>query len=84
MVEECLYHVGVVLGGGPHQRRLSLPGLAGIRIRAAVQQRVDRGEIAGSGGRHQDRLAFARRTVRIGAGGEQRRDDRRIAVERGE
>ena len=67
----------------PHQGRLPVPGLAGVDVGARARQHPHGGGPSGARRQHQRRLAGVEglpRIVRIDAGVQQPRDDRRIAV----
>ena len=74
----------VVLGGGPVQRGLAAPAFPGAEVGAARQQQPQHVDVAGARRRHQHRLALRQGRVRVGAGGEERLDDRRAPAAGGE
>ena len=74
----------VVLGRGPHQRRLPAPAFLAVRVRAAVEQQAHRVGAAGPGHGHQGGLALRRRRVGIRSGVQQQLDEGGAAVLGGE
>jgi hypothetical protein len=72
-----LDHVGLPLRRRPHQRRLPAPVLARVDVGARLEQQRGRGDVAAAGDRHQRRFPFRVAAVGVGAGLEQRVDDRR-------
>ena len=82
-LDQQLHRRGVAFVRGPHQRRLLLPAFLGVDVGAVRQQHLHGVDLAGAGRRHQRRLAFRQRRVRIRAGLEQLLDHRRVAVDGG-
>ncbi len=76
--------VRVVLGDGPHQRRLRAHGVLRVGVGAAIEEQCHGVGLAGARRSYQRRLATRRRGVHIGTSVEQPAEDRSIAVERGE
>ena len=64
--------------GRVHERRLPLPALDDVDVRAAVDEELHRSERAGARGQHQRRLTLGQRAVDFGARVEQRSDERGI------
>jgi hypothetical protein len=62
---EHLDRVGMVFGGGPHDRGLAEPFLARVDVGAAADEQLQRRGIASARGRHDDRLAFSALRVRV-------------------
>ena len=80
---EELHHVGLALRGGPHERGLLAPGFLGVDVGSRVQKRLGRVNLAGARGSHQRSFAIGSFEIGIGAGLEQRFNDRRGADDRG-
>ncbi len=78
-----LHHVGLALRGGPHERGLSAPGFLGVDVGSRGQQRLGRVNLAAARGGHQRSFAVGSFEIGIGAGLEQRFNDRRGADDRG-
>ena len=74
-----LDHLGLALRRGPHQRRLAAPLFFGVDVGARLEQPPGGLDVAAARDGHQRRLAFRILGVGIGAGVEQRVDDRRRA-----
>ena len=75
--QQRLHHFGVALSGRPHQRGLLLIGVGGVGVRADLEQQLHRVERAGASRGHQRRFGADRRGLRVGAGANQRLNDRR-------
>ena len=76
--------VGVALRGRPHQRGLPAIRFDRVHLGAALQQQPHGVGASRECRRHQHRLAFVRRGVRVGARREQSLHDRGVAVQRRE
>ncbi len=79
-----LHDRGVVLGRGPHQRRLPLPLLLGVHARTCLEQQVDGRGVARPRREHQRRLALGPGGIGTGAALEQGIDDRDLPVRCGQ
>ncbi len=71
----------VPFGRRPHERVLPTSRLFRVNVGAARQQHAHGIDLARPRGRHQHRLAARQRGVRVGAGIEEARDDRGVAVD---
>ncbi len=80
---EELHHVGLALRGGPHDRGLSAPGFLRVDVGSRGKKRLGRVNLAAARGSHQRSFAVRSPEIGIGAGLEQRVDDRRGADDRG-
>ena len=80
MIDEDRHHVGMSLGGRPHQRRLILRRLLRVHVGAPGDQHADGVGIAGAGARDDRRFAGRDRRIRIGTGAEQPLDQRGAGV----
>ena len=72
VLEEHADHGRLLLGGGPHQRRLIAPLLVCIDVGAMADQQLRSLDIAGPRENHQRRLAIGIGGFDVGAGGQQR------------
>ena len=78
-LEQRLDDVRVAFRRRPHERRLLLIGVGGVHVRARFEQQPHGVDAAGARRGHQRRLAVRMGDRGIGAGLQQRRDERRIA-----
>ena len=69
------------LDGRPHQRSLTMPALASIRIGSVFEQELYHLCIADTCGSHEHRLTVAESGIGIRAGLEQRTHDRGIILQ---
>ena len=69
---------------GPHQRRRTAERFLRVRVRAVVEQRLHRLDVAGARGEHQRRPAERKRLVGIGPGLDEGRDHPGVAVHTGQ
>ena len=83
-LDQCVDGGRMVLCRGPVQRRLAAPALPCTQVGAAGQQQSQYVDVAGARRRHQYRLAFRQRGVRVGAGVEERLDDRSVPAASGQ
>ena len=79
-LDQHLHDRRVAFGRRPHQRGLLVLLVRAVHLRAAPEERFDRGERPDARGRHQRRFAAGQRRVRVGAGAEQRLDHRAVGV----
>ena len=75
---------GVIFGGRPHQRGLSMPRFARVHVCTAIKQRAHRLRPARAGREHQHGIAVGAYGIGVRSGLQQRIDDRRAAVDRGQ
>ena len=80
-LEQQRHRRGLPLTDGDHQRRLAEFPVPRVELGACGEQRFERGRHARACGDHQRRFAVGPGGGRIGAGGNEQLDHRRIAVD---
>ena len=83
-LDERFHYVGMPLRDGPHERGLAAQLLFEVEVGAVSHERFHGGDIAGTGGRHQRRLARRQPEVRIRVGAQKPRDHRCAAIRAGD
>jgi hypothetical protein len=80
MVNQCSHHGRVTFFGSQHQRRQLNLRLGRVRIRAALEKRLDSLRVAAAGSNHQHRLSRPVNLIRVGSGIKEPADHRSVPM----
>ncbi len=81
--DQCGRDVAAIVRGRVHQRRLALPALDDVDVRAVIDEQSDGLHTARSRREHQRCFALRQREIHVGAGVEERAEQTRVCAKRG-